>query len=56
MHERLQQAIDTRDSDVTVVVTDLWQDSDCKQDVKCYCRKAEKGLRDLLSDALLEPI
>ena len=47
MHERLQQAIDNSDIDVT----DFWQKGDSsEQDVKFFCRKVEKVLRALLSD------
>ena len=49
MHERLQQAIDIGDIDVT----DFWQEGDGEQDVKFFCRKVEKVLRELLSDERL---
>jgi hypothetical protein len=49
MHERLQRAIDIGDIDVT----DFWQEGDGEQDVKFFCRKVEKVLRELLSDERL---
>ena len=49
MHERLQRAIDKGDIDVS----DFWPEGDGKQDVKFFCRKVEKVLRELLSDEQL---
>ena len=50
MHARLQRVIDKGDIDIT----DFWQQGDCHQDVKLFCRKVEQVLLELLSDERLD--